>query len=282
MRFPRLLSKLYASPVMVSPVVRASLERALDLYLAGGIPSREGSPARHAYDGAKERADRVAEIYHAHDGLGIIRISGVIDKHVAAADLQCYGGVDLDDVDHAIEQARSDGNVKHVLMIIDSPGGSATGVPETAQRVATLAKSKPVTVFSDSQICSAAYFIAAHASEIIVTESTDVGSIGVYMALLDQTRALDMDGITVNLIKAGKFKAAGAPFQILGNEERAIFQAQVDQIYASFTGTVKAGRPGVDPAALEGQTFLGVNAIRVGLADALALGLDEVMSALQS
>jgi signal peptide peptidase SppA len=280
MRFPRLLSKLYASPVMITPQVRASLERSLDLYLSGNLRRSEEHPRRHAYDGAKERADRVAEIYHAHDGLGILRISGVIDKHVSAMELDCVGGVDLDDVDHALEAARADGNVRHLLIIIDSPGGSATGVPETARRVASLAKEKPVTVFSDSMICSAAYFIAAAASEIIITESTDVGSIGVYMALLDQTRQLDMDGITVNLIKAGKYKAAGAPFTVLGDEERALFQSQVDQIYYSFTGAVKAGRPRVDLSALEGQTFLGINAIKAGLADDLALGLDEVMTAL--
>lgn len=274
MRFPRLISKLYASPVMITPIVRASLEKSLELYLAGGMhrPKMETE--------SDEVPRRVQRIYEREGKLAVIRVTGIIDKHVALADLQCYGGVDLDDVDSAIEQARADDNVKHVLMVIDSPGGSATGVPETARRVASLAKIKPVTVFSDSQICSAAYYISCAASEIITTESTDVGSIGVYMALLDQTRQLDMTGITVNLIKAGKFKAAGAPFQVLGDEERAIFQAQVDQIYDAFTGAVKAGRPGVDPEALEGQTFLGVRAIQAGLADDLALGLDEVMSAL--
>lgn len=280
MRFPRLLSKLYASPIMITPQVRASLEKALDLYLAGGIPARS-EESRRSMNSGRERKQRIDSIYETEGKLGIIRISGVIDKHVAAADLECYGGVDLDDVDGAIEQARADASVKHVLMVIDSPGGSATGVPETAKRVASLAKEKPVTVFSDSMICSAAYFIAAAASEIIITESTDVGSIGVYMALLDQSRQLDAQGITVNLVKAGKYKAAGAPFVALGDEERAIFQAQVDQIYASFTSAVRAGRPGVDSEALEGQTFLGVRALQVGLADDLALGLDEVIAAIQ-
>jgi protease-4 len=229
----------------------------------------------------RNRRERVDAIYSVKGSIGVIKISGVIDKHVSLMELDCYGGVDLDDVDGAIEQARNDASVKHVLMVIDSPGGSATGVPETAQRVASLAKAKPVTVFSDSMICSAAYFIAAAASEIIITESTDVGSIGVYMALLDQTRQLDAQGITVNLVKAGKYKAAGAPFQVLGDEERQLFQDQVNQIYASFVSAVRSGRPGVDSAALEGQTFLGDRALSVGLADHLALGLDEVMAAIQ-
>jgi signal peptide peptidase SppA len=273
-RYPRLISKLYFSPVMITVPARVALERGLEAFLESG--SRQ--PRMDA--GADGPPHRVQRIYERKGSVGIITIDGIIDKHVSLGELECYGGCDLDDVDAAIEAARRDAGVSHVMLDINSPGGSVTGVPETAQRVARLASEKPVTVFSDSMICSAAYYIACQASEIIVTPSTDVGSIGVYMALLDLTRMMEMEGIAMNLIKAGKFKAMGQPWKKLEDAEREIFQSQVDTIYGNFVAAVKAGRPNVDPDAMEGQTFLGEAGIDVGLADAIALGRDEVLAEL--
>ncbi|WP_172682970.1 S49 family peptidase [Verrucomicrobium spinosum] len=87
------------------------------------------------------------------------------------------------------------------------------------------------------------YWLASQADVIAAAPSSCIGSIGVYMALLDETRALEMEGYTVNLIKAGKHKAMGASFQKLTDEERAIFQGQVDSIYADFK------KPSPPPAA---------------------------------
>jgi len=273
-RYPRLLQKLYFEPLMISMPAFHGIERALESHFAGEAPRPRQDMGG---DGPPERVQR---IYERHGRLGIIHVQGIIDKHVSLYELDCYGGCDLNDVDAAIELARADTNVDQVLMLINSPGGSATGVPETAQRVARLRAEKEVTVFGDCQICSAAIYIASQASEIIITESTDIGSIGTYMALLDVTRMMEMEGLAMHLIKAGKFKAAGAPFKKLEDEERELFQRQVDRLNASFVDAVSSGRPEVPREAMEGQTFLGTEALEVGLADGLALGLDEVMETL--
>lgn len=272
-RYPRLLQKLYFEPVMISMPAFYSIERALESHFAG-------SSDRRLDAGGDGPSERVCRIYERRDRLGIIHINGIIDKHVSLYELDCYGGCDLNDVDAAIEQARADTNVEHVLLLVNSPGGSATGVPETAERLARLAAEKPVTVFGDCQICSAAIYIASQASEIVITASTEIGSIGTYMALLDVTRMMEMEGLAINLIKAGKFKAAGAPFKKLEDEEREHFQRQVDRLNTSFVEAVSAGRPDVPREAMEGQTFVGTEAIEVGLADDMALGLDEVLAAL--
>lgn len=275
MRYPRLISKLYCSPIMILPAARAALEQALEAHLAGG-----GIMDRRQVTEGDDIPYRVQRVYQREGSLGIIRIDGIIDKHVSMFELDCYGGCDLDDVDAAVAQASADENVKHVLLLVNSPGGSATGTPETARRVRALAAQKPVTAFSDTVIGSAAYYIASQASEIVITESAEVGCVGTYMALLDATRAMEMEGLTVNLIKAGKFKAMGASFKTLEDAERAWFQAQIDQLNAGFVGAVQTARPAIPREALEGQTYIGAAALDVSLADSLALGLDEVLAAI--
>lgn len=275
-RYPRLISKLFFSPVMITAAARTALEQALEAHLQGGVLAER----RQATEG-DEISYRTQRVYQRLGDLAVISMDGILDKHVSLFELECYGGCDLDDIDQAITQAKADENVKHVLLDINSPGGSATGTPETARRLAMLEQAKPVTVFSDTVIGSAAYYIASQATEIVITESTEVGSVGTYMALLDITKAMEMEGLAVNLIKAGKFKAMGAKFQKLTDEERAMFQAQIDQLNTAFVAAVLTGRPQIPRDALEGQTFIGQAALDVGMADSMALGLDEVLEALQ-
>jgi ClpP class serine protease len=59
---------------------------------------------------------------------------------------------------------------------------------------------------------SAAYWIATAADEVVVTPSGQVGSIGVFATHEDISKALDMEGIKVSLISAGKYKTEGTPF----------------------------------------------------------------------
>ena len=117
-----------------------------------------------------------------------------------------------------------------------------------------------------------------------------LGSIGVYVALLDESRSLEMNGYKVELIKAGKYKAMGASFQPLTGEERTMLQQTVDSIHADFKAAVKSGRRDktqagghqtVSDSAMEGQTFRGAEALTQRLCDELtAATLDEYVTAL--
>jgi capsid assembly protease len=69
--------------------------------------------------------------------------------------------------------------------------------------------------------------------------------------------ALEAQGIQVNLMKAGEYKAMGALFKPLTDEERALFQAQVDQFYKMFIDTVQNARPLIESETMQGQCFIG-------------------------
>ncbi len=231
---------------------------------------------------AKPAADswRMQRVFERCGSIGIVTIAGVIDKHVSTMDLDCYGGCDLADVDAALGRCADDPSIEHVILAINSPGGSCMGTPETAARVAALANNKEVITFVDGVCASAAYYIGSQADLIIATPSSVLGSIGVYIAIMDESRAMEMEGYKIELVKSGTFKAMGASFKTLTPEERAIYQATSDEIYAEFTSTVNAKRPLVASETMQGQCFRGAKALAAGLADELTgQSLDDYLDA---
>lgn len=198
------------------------------------------------------------------EGTAIIPVHGIIGKHLSGLEMMS-GGVDLDILNGMLDDAESDESVENAVLDFRSPGGTVTGVPESARKIAAF--SKPIVAFTDSQMASGAYWLASQASGgIYATESSSVGSIGVYMALLDESRALENAGIKINAISAGEFKMAGASFKSLTDQERAMFQGQVDTIYGQFKDAVSRHREIAD-SAMQGQVFDGVEAVAEGLVD---------------
>jgi signal peptide peptidase SppA len=277
MRYPRLFHKLYFSPLMIDAAQRQAIERALQAHIAARAPIGPADNEARKTDkkGAQARIAGIVENPRADTQ--IIHMDGIIDKNLSAFEMECYGGYDLNDLNNALAEASQNPAIKNVLLAVDSPGGNVTGVPESAARVAALSQMKNVFAYTEGLCCSAAYFIASQADQIFSTSSAVLGSIGVYLALLDESRALEMQGYSVDLMKAGKYKAAGSGFQPLTDEERAIFQGQVDKIYGMFTGAVRAKRPNVNIETMQGQSFFGDDAVYAGLSDRIVSSISDVL-----
>ena len=145
------------------------------------------------------------------------------------------------------------------------------GTPEAAKALRLVRDVKPVMAYVDGFCDSGAYWLASQAGAIYATESADVGCIGCYMAMLDQTRALDMAGLKVELFKSGKFKGMGLPGTSLNDEQRAYLQASVDRIADQFKAAVRSGRvKPISDEAMQGQSFSADQAKSIGLIDQVA------------
>jgi protease-4 len=230
---------------------------------------------------------RVGRIYQAIGNTAIVSVVGIIDKGISAFEMDCYGGCDLDDIDRALALANNDPVIERVVLYIKSPGGSAIGVPETGARIADIRTRKEIVCRVDVMACSGGMWLASQCDRIDATQSAWLGSIGVYCAILDATRALEMEGYKVELIKNGKYKAMGAPFKKLEPEEKAIFEATNADIYEEFTAAVVSGRAAagaeVSSDTMQGQSFRGRRAIENGLCDRLVNAtLDEYVADLLS
>lgn len=152
------------------------------------------------------------------------------------------GGTSTADLTATIRALSADTTVAAIVLDVDSPGGFVTGIAELAGTVAAAAQRKPVVAMVNAMAASAAYHVVSQASEIAVTPSGDVGSIGVFAMHMDFSRMLDRVGVTATLIHAGEHKVEGNPYQPLSESAAQEMQARVDEAYQGFVGAVATGR----------------------------------------
>ena len=119
---------------------------------------------------------------------------------------------------------------------------------------------------ANSLAASASYWIGCSASEFYVTPGGEVGSIGVWQAHQDYSKAMDEAGVKTTLISAGKFKVEGNPYAPLDEEAEGFMQSRVDDYYAAFTKAVAKGR-GVP-----------ISQVRDGMGQGRVLGADAALA----
>lgn len=258
MKYPRLVSAVRSAKWAILPTTLDSIVTTLGAAVRGDLNPKAGWMDGED-DEPRPEMTRIGSI-------AVIPIYGIIGKRLSSMAIDC-GGCDIDAVSEWLDQAVADPRVEVIVLDIDSPGGAVTGVPEVAARVKAAGEKKLTVAFTETQACSAAYWIGSQCHRFIMAESADVGSIGVYIALMDVSGNWAQEGYKLELIKAGKYKAAGISGSSLSDEQRALLQADVDTIYSQFTGAVKAARPGVTDETCQGQTFMGSAALTAGLVD---------------
>lgn len=280
--YPRLFRKLFCEPLLLHAPARASFETELLRRMYGDTATLPIAKASMPEDEPKDpQSWRVESIYQRTGSVATITIDGVIDKRVSSFDLSCYGGVDLADVDTALAHALTDPRVQTVVLDIHSPGGSVIGVHETYTRIMALAETKEVHAFVNAMSCSAGYYIASAADHIAAAPSAIVGSIGVYMAMLDASRWYENEGLKINVMQGGKWKTMGAEWKPLGDDERAKLQQGVDALFTQFRAAVNEKRPQVASSTMEGQWMTAQEGLELGLVDELTgATLDEYVTGL--
>jgi capsid assembly protease len=212
--------------------------------------------------------------------VALIPVMGVIAHRMSMMDISGSGGTSIQQLTAQFRQALEDGNCKAIVLDVDSPGGSVEGVMELASEIYNARKQKPVTAVCNSMACSAAYWLASAAGDVVCTPSGQCGSIGVYMMHQDESEALKKDGIKITVIKAGKFKAEGNPSEPLSDEAYQAFLGKVNDYYGMFVKAVAQNRGASQNAVREGygqgRSLLAANAVKEGLADRIGT-LDDVL-----
>lgn len=202
--------------------------------------------------------------------VAVIPVQGVLTK-----DGPKWMGNSYEGISDAIEKALADPSVKRIVLSVDSPGGEVTGLPETAAVLAQAAKVKPVSAIVEGQAASAAYWLTSQASDITLTPSGEVGSVGVRMMHTDVTKMLEDQGIKVTELSSGDFKTEWSPFNPVTNEAKADMQSRLEDVHSDFVNAVAKGR-GIRATADsrgsrfgEGRMLSAQDALRGGLVDRL-------------
>jgi signal peptide peptidase SppA len=274
MKYPRIFEKVFNQFWAITPGMHSSI-RSIVLNRVMGSEVKverlmEMMPKAATVDANGNQVKRFNQV----GKLAIIPVDGVLGSHLDLMEQMC-GGCSLEGLRRSMLEADADPTVERIIFAFHSPGGTVMGLPEVADTLAEL--NKPTVAFTDSLMCSAAYWLASQCTEVWVTPSSCTGSIGVYVALLDETVAMQMEGLRLELFKAGEHKAIGLPGRELSLEDRALLQKGVDQAYDWFTSSVLSNRPLIDMSSMQGQTFSGAEAVALHLADGLVNSFDELL-----
>lgn len=214
--------------------------------------------------------------------IAVLPLTGTI-SHRTSLMSDTSGGTSTEKFSKWLRAAVQDPGVKAIVIDCDSPGGTVDGVPELADEVFKARASKTIIGQVNAMSASAAYYILSQCSEIAVTPSGEVGSIGVFAAHEDISKAADMQGVKVSLVSAGKYKTEGNPFEPLSDDARQAIQSQVNDFYDMFTKAVARGRATTQSQVKsgygEGRMVLAQQAVKDGMADRIST-LDQTLSRL--
>jgi signal peptide peptidase SppA len=220
-----------------------------------------------SFDGDAASATDVAV---TPDGIAIIPVIGTLVARSgylgAASGLAAYS-----DIADAIEAAATDPGIRAILLDVDSSGGEVGGLFDLVDHIQAIRAQcgKPIWAVADEAALSAAYAIACTADRLYVTQTGEVGSIGVVAVHRDESGADAQAGLAWTFVHAGAAKVDGNPHQPLSDSARATLQADVDALYGKFTALV-AERRRLSPDAVratEAAVYRGDQAVAAGLAD---------------
>lgn len=183
----------------------------------------------------------------------------------------------------AIRAAANDPDVLGILLKIDSPGGTVAGTADLGAEVARAKASKPVYVYGEDLVASAAYWVASQGDKVYANSATSQwGSIGTYFAIDDLSRAASNAGIETIVIRSAPLKGAGVPGDKITEEQRAVWQEMVDGMQEQFSAAVAAGRGFSKEqiaAVATGRVYRASEAKKLGLIDGIK-SFDETLAEL--
>jgi signal peptide peptidase SppA len=266
-----MISAFYRVPWALTPEwmdLGATFYGALRSSLAGGrslVELRGDVEALAARTGQRLGTRPAVEV---RDGVGIISIFGPLFRHASDVNL-CVGGASYAALRKDLQAAIDDPAVKAILLNIDSPGGEANGCKEMGDAIAAAGDRKPIWAYVGGYGCSAAYWLASAADRIVCADTGYLGSVGVRLRLVDDTKKQDLTGEKV--IDLVSKNAPGKRMDPSSDEDLARLQAMIDDLEDVFVADVARNR-GLKTSAItsdfgQGDILRGPAAVKAGLAD---------------
>lgn len=179
----------------------------------------------------------------------------------------------------SLKEARTNKNIKAVVLRVDSPGGSALTSDLIWREIELTKKTKPVVVSMGNSAASGGYYIACNANKIYAEANTITGSIGVFGMLPNLTELSRRIGINAEYVQTHDKSTPYSLFKPLDDTNKEIIQESIERVYSTFVNRVATGRKmtfaQVDEIA-QGRVWTGEQAVKIGLVDEIG-GMDEAI-----
>lgn len=217
---------------------------------------------------AQREEDRRTAI--ARTGIEVIAVSGVLvsrGSHVS----MCETMTSYESLRTQLRNAVADPMVERIVLDIDSPGGSAVGAFELAADIRAMAQQKPITGIVNFMAYSGGYLLGSACSELVVSQTSGIGSIGVIASHMDRSKMEEGMGVKVTTVYAGAHKNDMSPHEPLSEQSLKYLNDVVQESYQLFVGAVAEyrGLSAQQVMATEAGLYRGQQGISAGLADRL-------------
>lgn len=200
----------------------------------------------------------------------VLRLSGIIGQ---LGPLR--SGLSIAGLAQAIERAFSPHFLTAVALSVNSPGGSPAQASLIMRRIRQFADERKVPVFAfvEDVAASGGYWLALAADEILVDESSILGSIGVISSGFGFHGLLERFGVERRVYTQGRHKSLLDPFRPESPEDVARLTRLQADIHDEFKSVVRARRgerlKAPEDELFDGDVWTGRRAIELGLADGL-------------
>ncbi|MEM4295810.1 MAG: signal peptide peptidase SppA [Candidatus Anstonellales archaeon] len=215
--------------------------------------------------------------------VGLIEINGEITMERVPNSIFAEGMPNAEDIASTIKNVeKTKPNVKALVVVINSPGGSVVGSRIIRE---SIKESKiPVVAYLSEVAASGGYYIATGSNYIIADPNTLTGSIGVIALFADARQLLEKIGVNITAVTTGKYKSMGSFFSGLSDDERAIVEQLLNESYNEFLDVILEGRKGKITrerllSIADGRIMSGRQAKSYGLVDALGMKEDAIKKA---
>ena len=179
-----------------------------------------------------------------------------------------------------IQRADLEPSVKGIVINAHTPGGTVDSTELLADSIRNF--SKPSVGYVNGMCASAGVFALSQAKAIVMEDSvsSEIGSIGVLMVYANQTKAMEKEGIEVEIFRAdgSQDKARLNAYEPLTEEIRAEIQADLNEARRAFVGYVRRGRAGKlsSDEIFSGKMYKRKQAVSLGLVDKLGNQQDAI------
>ncbi|MCX8175374.1 MAG: signal peptide peptidase SppA [Candidatus Micrarchaeota archaeon] len=204
--------------------------------------------------------------------VGVVRIDGPLVTQDVEATLFADEIKGSQTISAEIESAAKRTEVKSILVLIDSPGGSVVASREVYDALHKLGKKK--VAYINELGTSGAYYVAAGTDYIVANPDAITGSIGARATFADLSGLFEKIGYNETSIKTGAMKDIGTPARSMSEEEKAVIASIINESFQEFRSAVLESRGSrLDRKAfekvLDARILTGRQAKKIGLVDEL-------------
>lgn len=192
-------------------------------------------------------------------------------KEANLAKLHLRGAIfESDSFEKQIEKIKKNPNIKGVLLIIDSPGGSVGASIEIANMIKDLRDKMTVIAHVEGSMASGSYYAGMYSDKIIANRGSLIGSIGIVINGYNIKPLLDKIGIKEQTLQEGEYKTIGTMMREWTPKEREYLQNFLKKQYNLFVNDVLDTRSLSDTnpkTFAEGKIFTAKEALELKLID---------------